>query len=284
MKDGTNYKPSSLHTLLKHIFAVLRLKYDLGIGMNDFQATGSFRGVVSEMWTANQEVDPTFAVKKGMSEINIKDLVIMNEKILDGTLKPFENPFHLKIFVIFILIRLFGFRRSDVVVITRNYVEFLVHKVGPDIGKRYCLITVPFSKTRRLKLSTTGVPAWYSQVKLRDNEDEKGYFNPFRVMEFYVSKLRKDFSVNERFLKRELKKFNVDSVWFSKGNVGGNYITSIYRTIGDVISDESFAHITSHAGRACLITSSIFSNVTPLAIISQTRHANISGIGPYSRI
>jgi len=285
MKDGTNYKPSSLHTLLKHIFAVLRLKYDLEIGINDFQATGSFRGVVSEMWTANQEVDPTFAVKKGMSDINLRDLVIINDKILDGTLVPYEKPLHLKVVVIFILIRLFGFRRSDVAIITRNYVEFIEYKFGPDIGKRYCLITILFSKSNRLKLSTTGVPSWYGQVKVRDNEGEKGYFNPFRIMEFYVSKLRKNFTGDERFLKSELKRKNIDleDVWFGRQNVGLNYITNVYRTIGDVIKDESFNNITSHGGRACLITSSIFNNVTPSAIISQTRHAQISSIGPYAR-
>jgi len=189
MKDGKDYKPGSMHTHLKRIFAILKKKYRIDIGMDDFDATGSFRAVASQKWTENQEKDPTFGIKKGKSPIYLKDVVPVNAKIMDGTLKPFEDAVHLKLVVIFILLRLFGLRRSDAYGITRNNVQFLTFDCGPDVGKRYCLITVPFSKTRKLKIGQLDVPAWYGKVKVRDNPDEKGYFNAFRIIEFYVSKL-----------------------------------------------------------------------------------------------
>ena len=255
--------------------------------MNDFESTGTFRATVSEMWSKVRERDPTFGVKKPKSEIEFNDIGLINDKIpQDGTLKPYEDPKHLKLIVIFILLRFYGFRADDAHDITMDQVTIGTYDQGPDAGRRYILIKIDFDKVKKLKLSKSTIPRDYGKCSLRENnEDDEGFMDGFDILVFFFSKLQLGVGTKGKLLKQELRRDVTpkDKHWYTRQNVGINQITNVYRTLGAIMGTDKFDNITAHGGRICLITASLTAGVSPKAIIQQTRHATIASLSHYGQ-
>jgi hypothetical protein len=282
-KHNEEYKPSSMEAELKKVFAILNKTHSIGITMSDFNETGTFRGTISEKWTEIRKENPAFGVKKGKSKIVLNDVGIVNQKLKEGVLKPFENPHHLKLLVIFIFLRLLGLRKKDVYYLTTDQLTICVYDEGPDAGRRYLQVKIDFDKASQLRLGNTSVPDDYGECKLRDNPFDTDNFNAFEYAEFYLSKLTPGES---KVFKQNLRRKTLTKespIWYGRQNCSEKIITNCYRSLGEVMGVPDFSDCTSHAGRAGLITSSQLAGVAGKSICKQTRHAGIASLTPYSR-
>ena len=111
--NGEIYSCGTMHQKLKHIFATLNGKYSIAVREKDFGTSGTYRARISNIWTDERKVNPTFGQAKGMSEICIHDVKYVYEAIRDDVLQPKEKPYHLKLVVQFILLRLFSVRSVE---------------------------------------------------------------------------------------------------------------------------------------------------------------------------
>ena len=123
-----------------------------------------------------------------MSPISINDLEIVYCALQDKRLQPTENPYHLKLVICFILLRLYGLRAQEACNLEVDEVSFETYKFGPDRGKRFCQLKMDFDKTHKLKFGTAGIPKGYGKLKVRDNPEDE-VFNAFYFMNFIVVNL-----------------------------------------------------------------------------------------------
>ena len=186
--DGEIYSCGTMHQKLKHIFATLNGKYNIAVREKDFGTSGTYRARISNIWTDERKVNPTFGQAKGMSEICIHDVKYVYEAIRDGVLQPKEKPYHLKLVVQFILLRLFSVRSVEAAKLDLKNVNWKVYDFGPDEGKRYVELNIDITKVRKLKLGQWKIPKNYGKVKIRDNPEDP-VFNAFELLQFYISKL-----------------------------------------------------------------------------------------------
>ena len=186
--DGEIYSCGSMHQKIKHIFATLNGTYALNVKVADFKTTGSFRARISNIWTAERKVNPEFGQQKGMSEICVNDVEYVFDAIRDGVLRPKADPYHLKLVVQFILLRLFALRATEACSLDLKNVKWKVYDFGPDKGTKYVELFIDITKVRKLKLGQWKIPKNYGKVKVRDNPEDK-IFNAFGLLQFYIKKL-----------------------------------------------------------------------------------------------
>ena len=172
-----------------------------------------------------------------MSAICINDLEIVYSALQDKRLQPTVNPYHLKLIISFILLRLYGLRAKEACNLEVDEVSFETYDFGPDRGKRFCQLKMDFDKTHKLKFDSPGIPKGYGKLKLRDNPEDE-VFNAFYFMEFYCCKLN-DGSRTRRFIRRPIGRANfdasVESVWFNNLVSSQNAITNTYRELEPLI-------------------------------------------------
>ena len=186
--DGNVYSCGSMHQKIKHIFATLNGTYALTVKVADFKTTGTFRARISNIWTEERKVNPEFGQQKGMSEICVNDVEYVFEAIRDGVLCPKGDPYHLKLIVQFILIRLFALRATEAASLDLKNVKWKVYDFGPDRGTKFVELFIDITKVRKLKLGSWKIPKNYGKVKIRDNPEDK-VFNAFELLQFYIKKL-----------------------------------------------------------------------------------------------
>ena len=177
-----------MHQKLKHIFAVLNGKYNIMVKDTDFAAKGTFRARLANIWGSEREKNPRFGQPKGMSEICIDDVDLVYQGLADGKLRPYKNPFKLKLVIMFCLLRFFGLRTVEAAHLEMENVRFGEYAIGPDKGSRYVELVVDIRKVRKMKLGQWKVPKDYGRIKVRDNPDDD-VFNVFHLFEFYLSKV-----------------------------------------------------------------------------------------------
>ena len=286
--DGSMYAPGSLKTYYKRLFATLRLDYRVDIKVKYFAKKGSFRSVSTVNMQDARKASKEYGVRKGMSEICINDLEIVYSALQDKRLCPIENPYHLKLIICFILLRLYGLRAKEACNLEMDEVSFETYDSGPDRGKRFCQLKMDFDKTHKLKFDSPGIPKGYGKLKLRDNPEDD-VFNAYHFMEYYCSKVNVG-ARTRRFVRRPIGRADFDAseetVWFNSLVASKNAITNTYRELEPIIGAEAveFKDITAHGGRACLVTYSLAHGVTSRAVMQQTRHMNESGLIPYKRM
>ena len=286
--DGSMYSPGSLKTYYKRLFSVLRLDYNVDISVTHFSKKGSFRSVTTVNMQEARKGDKKYGITKGMSRICIDDLEIVYSGLKDGALQPKENPFHLKLLVSFILLRLYGLRAQEAAILEVEEVSFCAYDRGPDKGKMYCQLKMDFDKTHKLKFDSGGIPENYGKLKIRDNPEDD-VFNAYYFMKLYYGKLKIG-SRTRRFLRRPIGRatFNPseESTWYNNLVVSQQAVSDTYKNMAPIIGKgcSEFALVTGHGGRACLVTYSLGNGVTSRAVMQQTRHMNESGLQPYKRV
>ena len=286
--DGSMYAPGSLKTFYKRLFATLRLDFNVDVKVKYFAKKGSFRSVSTVNMQEARAKSKEYGIQKGMSNICINDVEIVYSALAERKLVPRENPYHLKLLISFILLRLYGLRASEVSNLEVDEVSFETYDHGPDRGKKFCQLKMDFDKTHKLKFGTGGIPKGYGKLKIRNNEED-GVFNAYYFMEFYFGKLQVG-SRTRRFLRRPIGRANFEasseSVWYNCLVVSKEAVTNTYRELQTVIGEPAatFREITAHGGRACLVTYSLAHGVTTRALMQQTRHMNESGLIPYKRV
>ena len=287
-EDGSMFAPGSLKTFFKRLFATLRLDYRVDIKVKYFAKKGSFRSVSTVNMQEARKGDKGYGIKKGMSAICINDLEIVYMAIQEKKLQPKVDPYHLKLLISFILLRLYGLRAEEAANLEVDEVSFETYDAGPDKGKRFCQLKMDFDKTHKLKFGTPGIPENYGKLKIRDNPED-GVMNAFYFMEYYCGKLKGDVRTR-RFLRRPIKRANFvpsqELVWFNSLVTSQKAVSNTYRELAPIIGDAAteFEDITAHGGRACLVTYSLAHGVTARAVMQQTRHMNESGLIPYKRV
>ena len=187
-KNGEPYSCGSMQQMLKQIFATLNKKYHLHVKDSDFGARGTFRGRLSRIWTLERNKDPTFGQQKGMSDICLDDIFVVHDALADGTLKPDQDAYHLKLLISFCLLRFFGLRTAEASDLDIKNVRWGSYRVGPDKGKAYVELYVDINKVRKLKLKEWKIPPNYGKIKVRDNPEDE-VFNVYYWLKFYQSKL-----------------------------------------------------------------------------------------------
>ena len=186
--DGEVYSCGTMHLKLKHIFATLNGTFALNVKIADFKTTGTFRARISNIWTEKRQEDPQFGQQNGMSEICVNDVEYVFEAIRDGVLRPKADPYHLKLVIQFILIRLFALRASEAALLDLKNVKWKVYDFGPDKGTKFVELFIDITKVRKLKLGSWKIPKNYGKVKVRDNPEDE-IFNAFELLQFYIQKL-----------------------------------------------------------------------------------------------
>ena len=186
--DGDIYSCGSMHQKLKHIYATLNGKYHLSVKESEFGTTGTFRARISNIWTDERKMNPEFGQAKGMSEICVNDVEYIFKAIRDGVLCPKTDPYHLKLLMQFILLRLFALRSVEAATLDLKNVKWKKYDFGPDRGTKYVELFVDITKVRKLKLGSWKIPKNYGKVKVRDNPDDE-VFNAYEMMRFYIEKL-----------------------------------------------------------------------------------------------
>ena len=286
--DGEMFAPSSLKTFYKRLFSTLRLDYNVDVKVKYFAKKGSFRSVSTVNMQEARKSSKEYGIQKGMSNICMNDVEIVYSALKDRKLVPREDPYHLKLLISFILLRLYGLRASEASNLEVEEVSFETYDHGPDRGRKFCQLKMDFDKTHKLKFDSPGIPKGYGKLKLRDNHED-GVFNAYYFMEFYVEKLKVD-SRTRRFLRRPIGRANFDAsvelVWYNSLVVSKEAVTNTYRELEPLIGEDAaeFKEITAHGGRACLVTYSLAHGVTTRALMQQTRHMNESGLTPYKRV
>ena len=195
---------------LKLIFSKLNKEYAIGLSQEDFPTVASFRSILSTNWNEAKKNNPDFGVKQPKShQIELEDVAIVYDAIKTGLLTPKENPYHLRLIIEFILLRLFGLRSVDVERVTVEMVEFKVYDFGIDKGRKYCQIFIPFHKSNLLKLRSKDVHPHYGKMKVRDCGDP--VFNAYELIELYCSKIDLSFGKKGlRFIRHELRRRDFD--------------------------------------------------------------------------
>ncbi|GFH44372.1 predicted protein [Chaetoceros tenuissimus] len=289
VESDKDYAPSSMETKIKRILTEMHTKYKVPkVTLSDFPASGSFRSMLAEKWQDIRQKNPDFGITKGMSEIVYDDIQIVNKAIKDGKLKPYEDPYHCLLLVVFTLLRIFAYRPNEVKKFNAENMTFGKYIDGELKGETYMQCQVWFDKVTKLKLGKTQLDRTYGTAKVYDNsKDEDFYFKPVELFLFYNSRRPKRKTGNDEFLCHATRKkngFNKDTdPWFRDANVGENWISSVYRRIGDIIGNEEFKKVTGHGGRASFITHALLDKVNPQAIIAQTRHASFNALQNYAR-
>ena len=223
-----------------------------------------------------------------MSKICIDDLEIVYSALKDDVLQPTKVPYHLKLLVSFILLRLYGLRAKEAATLEVEEVTFCEYDRGPDKGKKYCQLKMDFDKTHKLKFDSGGIPENYGKLKIRDNPEDV-VFNAYYFMELYYGKLKVG-SHTRRFMRRPIGRSNFDPLeectWFNNLIVSQQAVCDTYRDLADIIGEGciEFGKVTGHGGRACLVTYSLANGVTSMAVMQQTRHLNERGLQPYKRV
>ena len=190
-ESGGVYSCGSMSQMLKHIFSTLNLTYDIRVKDKDFPSQGSFRARIANIWKEERAKNPEFGQAKGMSEICLNDIDIVYDGLVDGKLQPHENPKHLRLLIMFCLLRFFGLRPHEAAFLDKKHVRWGTYKMGPDKGCRYIELYIDICKVRALKLGQWKIPQNYGKIKVRDNPEDT-VLNVYYWFQFYVSKLPDD--------------------------------------------------------------------------------------------
>jgi hypothetical protein len=301
--NGTNKgKPLSPKSFTKYMGIIFfefkskrGLKYDF---KTDFDEKGQFHSVMIVSWHNIRLKDPSFGTRKHNAQFDWEADPKIRKAITDGVLKPYENPEHLLLVVLYVLGRMFLLRGCKEMS-TLNHHDTYGGVYGRDMGElggnEYEAITIAESKTNRLSLKNSEALTKKDQtIELAENPTD--VICPVKVIRFYKEHCHPDAvkffakvgtQKNISQWKHQFKK----DVWFhpakegqTQCNVGHNKISSFMKTLGGMIGVDNLERFTNHALRGYGITKMHQARV-PLAMrMKFARHRCEQSQVPYARL
>jgi hypothetical protein len=113
--SGSNRgNPLSPESFTKYM-GIISFEFNNQFGMkfdfkNDFDDKGQFHAVMIVQWNSFRSKDPSFGTRKHNAQFDWEADPKIQKAITDGKLKPYENPEHLQLVVLYVLGRMFLLR------------------------------------------------------------------------------------------------------------------------------------------------------------------------------
>ena len=159
---GKAIQPISFCKMMQQLACLFNRKGIQCVFNEDFNKKGDFHGVMKKTWADIRKKDPSFGT--GSKRARVEKTLVRKfiQAIRDGTLKPYDDPEHCLICVIFVLGYYCGLRGSSEHInldIENVYIGECTVEDGPELaGLRWAGVKIPFSKTLQLNMKTTTLP------------------------------------------------------------------------------------------------------------------------------
>ena len=296
---GKHLQPSAFAKHMEQltiVFAEKGIRYNFA---NDFNRKGDFHGVIKTMWRKIRESDPSFGTGADRARTDPALFRKFVEAIRDGTIRPYEEPEHLVLCVIFIFGFYLGLRGSSEhlnLMTEQLYIGEYTMEDGQELaGLRWGGVKVPFSKTKNLKLSNTRLPR-DQDVVLSFVEDACPWWDPWHVLCFFIDHCHpRATKVFARVVKlgcdeaESLRNEFGKDIWFCESGKGANWNMgpskhrSLCREIAKLSGVDKWESCTGHALRALCITHCLSCGLSNAEVAAKVRHASINSSKTYAQ-
>jgi len=225
------------------------------------------------------------------------------QAIRDKKIRPYEDPEHCLITIIFILGYYCGLRgSSEHIDLDSEMVCIGEHTVedGPELaGLKWAGVKVPFSKTNQLNMSNTHLPVDEDVLLTFVEQPWHDCFDPHAIFCFFVAHCHpKAKKFCGRLVKQgpkkegeRLEKEFGRPVWYAESghgracanwNLGPTKHRELCKKITFLAGVDKWEACKGHALRALCITHCIASNLTAVDVAAKVRHASVNSQKGYA--
>jgi len=292
-RKGQAIQPVSFVKMMQQLTYVFQEKGVLYLFNEDFNKKGEFHGVMKKRWRDIRKKDPSFGT--GSKRARVEKTLVRKffQAIRDKRIRPFEDPEHCLVCVIFIIGYCCGLRGSKEHIdldTTNVYLGEYTLEDGPELaGLKWGGVKVPFSKTNNLNMNKTWLPRDKDVMLTFVETPEHDCFDPYaifvcyirhchpRAKKFYGRLVKQGDKLEGGKLAQEFSK----PVWYAESghgrtnwNLGPDKHRSLCKQIAQLAGVEHWNQCTGHALRALCITHCIASNLTAVDVAAKVRHSS----------
>jgi len=251
---------------------------------------------MKKIWREERKKDPAYGTGKNRARVDKSLVRKFIQAVRDKKVRPYDDPEHCLICVIFILgyyCALRGSSDCEMVFIGEYQTED-----GPDLaGLKWGGIKVPFSKTNQLNMSNTRLPVDEDVLLTFVEDPTHDCFDPFAIFCHYLNHVHpgaKKFygrlvRQGEKYEGGRLEKQFGRPVWYvesghgrSNWNLGSNKHRELCKRIAFLAGVDKWENCTGHSLRALCITTCIAKNLTAVEIAAKVRHASLNSQKDYA--
>jgi hypothetical protein len=185
---GKTLAPVSFTKYMSTIFNEFRMKKGMTYDFRtDFNDKGQFHGVMIVNWNRIRQKDPKFGTKQHQAQFDWEADTKIRDAIQDGRLKPYKDPVHLQLVVLYVLGRQFllrGCKEMSMLNHHDTYGGVYGREMGELAGNEYEAIQIPESKTNQLSLDNPTALSKKDQV-IEIAENPYDIICPVKLLRFY---------------------------------------------------------------------------------------------------
>jgi len=298
---GKTIQPNSFCKMMQCLTYLFNRKGVKYLFNEDFNSKGDFHGVMKVIWREVRKKDPTFGTGANRARVDKSLVRKFIQAVRDKRLRPYEEPEHLLICVIFILGYCCGLRGSsehinlDCEMIYLG--EYTVEDGEELAGLKWGGVKVPFSKTNQLNMNNTKLPVDEDVLLTFTEQPWHDCFDPYDLFCFYIAHVHpKAKKFYGRLVKQgpkkegeRLQKEFGRPVWFAESghgrtnwNLGPTKHRELCKKIALFAGVANWEACTGHALRALCITHCIASKMTAVDVAAKVRHKSLNSQKDYA--
>jgi len=298
---GKEMQPTSFCKMMQCLTYLFNRKGIQCVFDKDFNSTGKFHGVMKRKWREVRKKDPSFGT--GSRKARVEKTLVRKfiQAIRDRSIRPYEDPEHCLICVIFILGYYCGLRGSSEHIdldIEMIYLGEYTVEDGPELaGIKWGGVKVPFSKMNQLNMTNCKLPRDQDVLLTFAEQPDHDCFDPHAVFCHFIAhchpKAKKFYG---RLVKQgdklegdRLQKEFGRPVWYAESghgranwNLGPSKHRALCKKIALLAGVPNWEACTGHALRALCVTHCIASNLTAVDVAAKVRHASVNSQKEYA--
>lgn len=300
---GKRIQPNSFFKMMQCLSYLFNPKGIVYSFNEDFNSTGDFHGVMKVVWREERKKDPSYGTGSNGARVDKSLVRKFIQAIRDGTIRPYEDPEHCLICVIFILGYYCGLRGSSEHIdldCEMVYIGEYTVEDGPDLaGLKWGGVKVPFSKTNQLNMKNTRLPVDQDVLLTFVEQPEHDCFDPFAIFCHFLNHCHPNakklygrvIRQGDQYEGGRLEKEFGRPVWYAESghgrdrsnwNLGPTKHRELCKKIAFYAGVDDWKKCTGHSLRALCITNCIASNLTAVDVAAKVRHASLNSQKDYA--
>jgi len=298
---GKTIQPNSFCKMMQCLTYLFNRKGVKYLFNEDFNSKGDFHGVMKVIWREERKKNPSFGTGANRARVDKSLVRKFIQAIRDKKLRPYEEPEHLLICVIFILGYCCGLRGSSEHInldCEMIYLGECTVEDGEELaGLKWGGVKVPFSKTNQLNMNNTKLPVDEDVLLTFTEQPWHDCFDPYAIWCFYIAHVHpKAKKFYGRLVKQgpkkegeRLEKEFGRPVWFAESghgrtnwNLGPTKHRELCKKIALFAGVANWEACAGHALRALCITHCIASKMTAVDVAAKVRHKSLNSQKDYA--
>jgi len=300
-KKGKRIQTNSFGKMMQCLTYLFNRKGVKYVFNEDFNAKGDFHGVMTKIWREERKVDPSFGTGANRARVDNALVRKFIQAIREKKIRPYEDPEHCLICVIFILGYYCGLRgSSEHIDLSSEMVymgEYQVEDGEELAGLRWAGVKVPFSKTNQLNMNNTKLPSDQDVLLTFVEQPDHDCWDPYDIFCFFVDHChphaRKFYGrlvrQGEQYEGGKLQKQHGRPIWYAESgpdrpnwNLGPTKHRELCKKIALYAGVDDWKKCTGHALRALCINKCIANNLTAVDVAAKVRHRSLNSQKDYA--